>query len=324
MNVRAASSRRWLLAISGSLLGCLIAATGPVGMGTAQAAVRPAVASTATRAVVQSVSGSERAATLRFWTRSRMKSAVPAAPAGVRGATAAPSSDALPSSAIPNPVLFDGVPTVGALFYTTGTQLHFCTASVVKSASRDLVLTAAHCVYGSTFATNIAYVPQWHDGISPYGEWPVSSITVAMGWQLEHDDNLDFAFLTVTPPAGQKQPIQEVTGGLNLGINVGYSHDMFVIGQNDYGSPYPYSEPLGCATQSFEAMPGQMEFYCNEYWGGTSGGPWILHFNARTGSGTVFGNIGGYEQGGNYAWASYSDYYSFPTLELYRQAERSS
>lgn len=99
---------------------------------------------------------------------------------------------------------------------------------------------------------------------------------------------------------------------------------MFVIGQNDAGSPYPYSEPLGCATESFEAFPGQMEFYCNDYWDGTSGGPWILHLNQRTGTGTVFGDIGGYEQGGNYPYASYSDYYGLPTLQLYRQAEQAS
>lgn len=247
-----------------------------------------------------------------------------ATPVGVRTASTSPNTAAQPASSIPNPVLFPGVRTVGALFFTTGTQNHFCTASVVRSRSLDLVLTAAHCVYGSSPATNIAYVPQWHDGISPYGEWPVTSVTVAAGWAQDHNDNLDFAFLTVAPPAGQRHPVQVVTGGLTLGINVRYAHNMFVIGQNDAGSPYPYTEPLGCATHSFEAFPGQMEFYCNDYWDGTSGGPWILHFNQRTGTGTVFGDIGGYEQGGNFPYASYSDYYSLPTLQLYRQAEQGS
>ena len=89
---------------------------------------------------------------------------------------------------------FNGVPTVGALFFTTGTQAHFCTASVVNSARLDLLLTAAHCVYGSSgYATNVAYVPQWHQGVSPYGAWAVRSITVAAGWQQSQDPNLDFA-----------------------------------------------------------------------------------------------------------------------------------
>jgi hypothetical protein len=43
-------------------------------------------------------------------------------------------------------VHFNGVRTVGALFYTTGSKAHFCTASVVDSATLNLILTAAHCV----------------------------------------------------------------------------------------------------------------------------------------------------------------------------------
>jgi V8-like Glu-specific endopeptidase len=299
-------------------------ATGAIGAGTAQATASTHVVPAANRAVVRTVGRSARGTAARFWTKSRMESATPVTSASGRSVSAPHNRSAQPSSTIPNPVLFNGVPTVGALFFTTGTQSHFCTASVVKSASLDLILTAAHCVYGSSPATNIAYVPEWHDGISPYGEWPVTSVTVASGWAQDHDDNLDFAFLTVAPPAGQNHPIQVVTGGLTLGIDVGYSHNMFVIGQNDAGSPYPYSEPLGCATQSFEAFPGQMQFYCNDYWDGTSGGPWILHLNQRTGTGTVFGDIGGYEQGGDYAYSSYSDYYGLPTLQLYRQAEQAS
>ena len=127
---------------------------------------------------------------------------------------------------------------------------------------------------------------------------------------------LDFAFLTVAPPTTDGLPIQLVTGGLRLGINAGYAHNIYVIGLNNTDS-----QPLGCATKSFEFEPGQMQFYCNSFWDGTSGGPWILNFNRATGSGIVFGDIGGYEQGGDYAWTSYSDYYSAATLRLFIQAE---
>ena len=33
--------------------------------------------------------------------------------------------------------------------------------------------------------------------------------------------------------------------------------------------------------------------------GGTSGSPWVRNFNARTGTGTIVGVIGGYQQGGD-------------------------
>jgi V8-like Glu-specific endopeptidase len=209
------------------------------------------------------------------------------------------------------------VPTVGTLFFTTGTQQHFCTASVVNSPAGNLVLTAAHCVYGSTYATNIEFVPGYHAGQQPYGAWAVQAITVATGWQQSHDPNLDFAFLSVAPPAGTSRPIQYVTGGLRLGIDSGYRHHIEVIGYNNTDDA-----PVGCATKSFEFEATQMEFYCHDYWDGTSGGPWIFGYNARHGTGTVFGVIGGYEQGGDYEWASYSAYFGPPTLQLFLLANR--
>lgn len=297
-----------------SLCITTLAAAAGLAATAAQASASPA----STPAVVHNVSGTARSAAVKFWTKARMDSATPVRAALTRPAAAAPqdTSTASPPPGTPDPVHFDGVRTVGALFFTTGSQAHFCTASVVDSATHNLILTAAHCVYGSSYATNIAYVPEWHDGISPYGAWPVRSIVVANAWAQSHDPSVDFAFLTVAPPTEHSLPIQLVTGGLRLGINVGYAHDMYVIGLNNTDS-----QPLGCATKSFEFEPGQMEFYCNSFWDGTSGGPWILHLNQSTGSGVIFGDIGGYEQGGDYPWASYSDYYGAATLRLFLRAE---
>jgi hypothetical protein len=282
--------------------------------GTASAATSTASASLPATAVSHTVTRAAQSAAHSFWTRSRMESATPAGQPAPRGG--AQAGTAGPPPGIPNPVYFDGVPTVGALFFTTGTQAHFCTASVVDSAAFDLVLTAAHCVYGTSYATNIAYVPQWHNGVSPYGSWPVRTITVAAGWKQSQNPGLDFAFLAVTPPPGTARPIQLVTGGLRLGINAGYAHRIYVIGYNNTDD-----QPIGCATRSFEFEPGQLEFYCNSFWDGTSGGPWIVHFNPVTGGGTLIGDIGGYEQGGDYPWSSYSDYYSWPTLQLFLVAQ---
>lgn len=67
-----------------------------------------------------------------------------------------------------------------------------------------------------------------------------------------------------------------------------------------------------------------MQSYCNDYRNGTSGGPWILDFNHVTGTGIVFGDIGGYEQGGSHPYLSYSPYYSSSILLLFRQVQRRS
>ena len=298
----------------------LAAALSATGLATGGPATAAARSGPAPGAAVHTVGAAAQSAAGSYWTPARMATATPltSAQAPAAGPEHAAASTPQPPPGTPDPTYFNGVPTVGALFFTTGSQAHFCTASVVDSATLNLVLTAAHCVYGSGYATNIAYVPEWHSGVSPYGAWPVRSITVASGWQQSQDPDLDFAFLKVAPPSGKRRPVQLVTGGLLLGINAGYSHPVYVIGYNNTDS-----QPIGCATKSFEFEPTQIEFYCNNFWDGTSGGPWITHFNPATGTGVVIGDIGGYEQGGDYPWASYSDYYTWPTLRLYLQAEAS-
>jgi V8-like Glu-specific endopeptidase len=264
--------------------------------------------------VTHTVGAAAQSAAAHYWTSSRLASAT-------GGAASSPIQNDTPTPPpnIPNPLHFNGLRTVGALFFTTGTQNHFCTASVVDSATLDLVLTAAHCVAqgNGVYAQNVVYVPEWHAGVSPFGAWPVQSITVTSAWDQSGNINDDFAFLKVGPPAGTHRPIQLVTGGLRLGSYVGYKHrDIHVIGYNNIDSV-----PIFCTTKSFYALPDQEEFYCNNYNDGTSGGPWILDLNLFTGSGIVFGDIGGYEQGGNYPWASYSPYYTATIEQLWWQAQ---
>jgi V8-like Glu-specific endopeptidase len=299
---------RAAFALTGGLATALVMATAATGATSTAATGGPNPGTP----VVHALTPTAQSAARYFWTSSRMATATPA-----RQDVKPASSTASPPPGTPTARQFGGVPTVGTLFYTTGTVRHFCTASVVNSATANLILTAAHCVYSSTYASNIEFVPGYHDGLQPYGAWPVKTIVVAAGWQQSHDPNLDFAFLSVAPSSGTGLPIQSVTGGLWLGINRGYNHHIDVIGYNNTDN-----RPVGCATKSFEFETSQMEFYCHDYWDGTSGGPWITSYNPSNGTGTVIGVIGGYEQGGDYEWASYSPYFSSPALDLYLQAQK--
>ena len=280
------------------------------GIGLAAGVPAPAGALVPGPAVTHVVSASAQAAALAFWTPARMSAA---AAELTRPAAARPAVSAPPGT--PTAARFSGVPTTGALFYTTGTRKHFCTASVVDSSAGDLVITAAHCVYGSSYATNIAYVPEYRNGTRPFGTWAVSAITVAAGWRDGHNQNLDVAFLAVSSPAGTR--IQSVTGGLTFAINAPYVMGIEVIGYNNADA-----EPVRCATRSFKFLGGtQIGFYCHGYSSGTSGGPWISGYNARTGTGVVHGVIGGYEEGGIYEWASYSPHFGAAIGALFGQAE---
>jgi V8-like Glu-specific endopeptidase len=302
----------------------------PARAGVLDAGALDASASGPSAAVTDQVSAAAQRGALAHWTPQRMAEATAASlpraqvstafPAVTRTSTEPTQSQAHAETTAPRgtptAAPFAGSPTTGVLFYTAGGKGHFCTASVVDSTGDDLALTAAHCVYWKGFATNIEYVPGYHDGKQPYGAWAVRAITVASGWKLSHNPDLDFAFLTLAS-AGGKQ-IQARTGGLTIGFTRWYSEQKIeVIGHNDSGA-----EPIRCATKSFRFRTGQMEFYCHGFWTGTSGGPWIIGYNARNGTGTVFGVIGGYELGGDYEWASYSAYFGSATRTLYQQVER--
>jgi hypothetical protein len=107
-------------------------------------------------------------------------------------------------------------PAVGALFHVTpaGLGTHFCTASVVDSPHRDLVITAAHCI-GDKTPGEIAFVPGYHDGVDPYGVWFVSRVVMDAQWRRSHNPDHDVAFLVMQQQDGSTG-VQALTGGERL------------------------------------------------------------------------------------------------------------
>ena len=263
--------------------------------------------------VTTSVSTAAQQVARAFWTPARMAAATPMV--NVNGVIAGPAASPPPGTPTARP--FNGVPTVGAVFFTTGSSAHYCTASVISSRPQNMVLTAAHCVYFGGYVKNIEFIPRYHSGHASYGAWVVNKITVARGWKSSQDQNLDFAFLAVTPPPRTTRPIQQVTGALQLGIKRPFKRPIEVIGYNSSDS-----RPVECATHSFELNANQLEFFCHGYRDGTSGSPWIVRYNSSNGTGVVIGTIGGFELGGNLEWASYSSYFGQACYQLYLQAER--
>ena len=193
-------------------------------------------------------------------------------------------------------VAFAGTPAVGALFTVTsggGLGGHFCSASVVDSPARDLVVTAAHCVGGGGSGP-IAFVPGYDNGRMPYGIWRVTRVIVDQSWISSANPNADVAFLTVTGQDGSK--IQDVTGGERLGIGQAAGQYVRVVGY-----PQGSNVPIRCDNLARGFSPTQLVFDCGRYTDGTSGGPLLEDVNPTTGLGTVIGVIGGYQQGGDIA-----------------------
>jgi V8-like Glu-specific endopeptidase len=276
--------------------------------------------------IVHTIGSAAQAAARSYWTPARMASAIGvgarkgAVPVVERQDAAVGASAAQnPPRGTPNSQSFSGVPTVGALFYTRAGSNHFCTASVIHSTVGSLVVTAAHCVYSSGYSQHVEFIPGYAGGSESYGVWPVTQITVAKGWRQGQNPDFDVAFLNVVAPPNSVGPIEQVTGALQIAFALPDAQHITVIGYNDTDQ-----KPIMCATTSFKFRPDQMEFYCRGFWYGTSGGPWILNYNAGNGTGTVYGVIGGYQAGGHVSWASYAAALEKPAQELLAQAEASA
>jgi V8-like Glu-specific endopeptidase len=212
-------------------------------------------------------------------------------------------------------VAFAGTPAVGALFTVTsggGLGGHFCSASVVDSPARDLVITAAHCVGGGG-SSQIAFVPAYDNGRMPYGIWRVIRVIVDQSWISSANPNADVAFLTVSAPDGAR--IQDITGGERLGIGQAAGQYVRVIGY-----PQATNVPIRCGNLARRFSPTQLVFDCGGYTDGTSGGPLLDDVNPTTGLGTVIGVIGGYQQGGDTPSVSYAARFGALVADLYKTA----
>jgi V8-like Glu-specific endopeptidase len=229
-------------------------------------------------------------------------------------ATSNPTTAAHKSEA----VSFDGVPQVGALFAGSSDQgLHFCTASVVHSRRGNVIATAAHCLTGT--GTGLVFVPGYHDGSAPDGEWPVKAAYVDPRWLRDQDPMADDAFLTVSPQSrgGRTVEIEQAVGSDPLAVDQPFTTPVTMVA-------YPGQvggRPITCSTVTY-AYHGYAGFDCGGFVGGTSGSPWLMDYNPTTRRGRLYGVIGGLHEGGCSPDTSYTVHFDASTAELLARAER--
>lgn len=216
----------------------------------------------------------------------------------------------------PNAVSIVSIATVGPLFFNGLSNSHECTASVIASPSRDLVITAAHCLQGN--GAGIQFAPGYNNGNTPYGVWSVSSVYVDPSWTASADAQHDYAILKMSPNAigGRQVPVQNVTGANNLGFaprpGTLVTVSGYTVGSND--------EPITCTNTAY-VQSGYQAFNCHGYLGGTSGSPFLSRFGRVQ---VVVGLIGGLHQGGCQEYTSYSSTFGPDVRKLWRRASLGS
>jgi V8-like Glu-specific endopeptidase len=261
----------------------------------------------------------ERSQVDAYWTPARMK----LAGALVPEITPVPEDDNTPDDPRPLPVdtadpgatwTHGGAvgKSVGRLFFTFSDGYDgSCTATVVSSANRSTVITAAHCLRGvgdsaadGTWNHNLYFVPGYRNGTKPLGGFSVKSMATSSRWNADPGKTTseDVAVagydtgILVANPSAEGRRIADVTGSQEIAFTkpvkdefihtFGYPNSRL----NDPRDKYAGSRMIHCAGP---ALPGPK---APLLWGescdmshGASGGPHFARFNPRTGTGTVVG-----------------------------------
>ncbi|MCP3760303.1 serine protease [Streptomyces sp. TBY4] len=300
-------------------------------------ATGPAPAATVPPSATAEPVGPRVVAEEAYWTAERMAAAVPVDDArgrGTAGGPAGPRNRALPTapSGTPNGTYFDGMPMVGTFFYResgVGNADTSCTGSVVRSAGRNMVLTAGHCAVGMAGPANHAvFVPQYRHGraarAQPFGIFPVKADGVYTDPRYTSNSraavsDLDLAFVLVEPNARGR--VEKVTGALAFTPGSTYEHRVTVVGYPSAPGVNPKHRAIRCDVPTTR-LGGfrQMRMLCKGFYGGVSGGPWIKDYDAAKRTGKVVGNTGGHHGGGNDSWMTYAPVYGKDAQALYEDA----
>jgi V8-like Glu-specific endopeptidase len=218
-----------------------------------------------------------RADVVRYWTKERMRNAIPLDV--VEGATGVK----LPRLDIPferyEPATYN--PAHGKVFFSDGASNYVCSGTALTSGNESVVWTAGHCVNEGPggFYTNWAFVPAYRDGAAPYGTWTARTLLTTAAWGQQGDFGYDLG-----------AAVMNTNGGATLTDTVGSRGAAFnqAAEQHYLSHGYPAAPPFtggrmficesDLGTRDTSADPPTMGIGC-DMTGGSSGGGWVVGNN---------------------------------------------
>ncbi len=282
---RAHSRPAGLLAALLTLLA-VVAVASPAAAAAATDAGAPAAATSRERA--------EAAKVARYWTPARMRSARPldlvvdgGGKPRLRVGAAETTGDAgasflnVSTPDVP-PYSFNG-----RIFIRRGKLAGYCSGTAINSPTRQLVLTAGHCVNSgredgraSVWSTYLQFVPAYNGGLAPFGAFVARRNVIRAPRQWTKQGNPDFdmgAFLTL--PNSEGVNVADAVGGGATIVTDLTRHQTFQTfgypGQTKYmqrcSSPYIGDDLLS------NPFPGPPTLGIRCHWApGASGGGWLI------------------------------------------------
>ncbi len=261
-----------------------IVAASPPGAAAA-APAHPAGAVSATQA-------RQAARVARYWTPARMRSARPLdLVVGARGRArlrvgAAESSASASFLAVPTPDL-PPYSFNGRIFIRRGNLAGFCSGTAIDSPTRQLVLTAGHCINSgheggkaSVWSNYLQFVPAYDGGVAPFGSFVARRKAIRAPRQWTKQGNPDFdmgAFLTL--PNSEGVNVADAVGGGAAIVTDLTRHQTF----QTFGYPGATRYMQKCVSPYIgddllsNPFPGPPTLGIRCHWApGASGGGWLI------------------------------------------------
>jgi hypothetical protein len=285
-----------------SLFAALIALVA-IAAGPAGASADPARPSAAAGGSAEARAAARVA---RYWTPARMRGARPLdlvvdhrgeARLRVGAASAEPAAGAS-FLAVPTP---DTPPYSfnGRIFIRRGDLAGYCSGTAIDSPTRQLVLTAGHCINSgreggeaSVWSDYLQFVPAYHGGVAPFGAFVARRKEIRAPRQWTKQGNPDFdlgAFLTL-PNAAGVNVADAVGGGATIVTDLS-RHQTF----QSFGYPGRIKYMQHCTSPYIgddlvsNPFPGPPTLGIRCHWApGASGGGWLI------GDGTQINGVNAY------------------------------
>ncbi len=278
----------------------VLLATVAASPATAAAPPHPATGSSALTQARQA------ARVARYWTAARMRSARPLdLVVGAGGKARLRAGAPAPEPAAGASFLAVSTPDVppysfnGRIFIRRGNLSGYCSGTAINSPTRQLVLTAGHCLNSghkngerSVWSNYLQFVPGYHGGVAPFGSFVARRSKVRAPQQWTNHGNPDFdmgAFLTLPNAAGVN--VADAVGG---GATIVTDLSRYQVFQT-FGYPHKSrfmrhcSSPYTGTDWIFNPLPGPPTLGVRCHWApGASGGGWLI------GDGTEINGINTY------------------------------
>lgn len=269
----------WRSACLPALLVCLVAAA-PSDASGATRVHEPRGAFTSAAAEAAYV-----ARVTDYWTPERMRNARPlnGGGSGAEEPIAAASYAAVPDPTIP-PFTVNG-----RIFVRQAGRAGYCSGTAINSPTRQLVLTAGHCVntgpldgrQANAWSTFMEFVPAYSGGQAPFGAFVAqrAKVYALAPWVKRGNPNFDMGAFLTYPNATAQNVADAVGGGVGIALNLSRRQQFQTFGYpGRIGFLQQCDSPAVGSDRNTYKLGGKPTAAIRCHWNpGASGGGWLIN-----------------------------------------------